>query len=199
MKVYAKRLAVGLFATAPAILRPSANAQSLQWATNPGWTIFVPANDVRLTIAPAHATFATTDAVTVKYDIVNVGYKPMYVPRHMWETRRCGTLHVWMWLEYSDGRFTGNGYGAACAGTNADTLQQSITKDAVLLQPGERHSDTFTLASMMLPPGDYRVEASLYGWKPEDFSDAEQVEMAKMPGRFLRGEVPASARVTLTR
>jgi TonB family protein len=57
---------------------------------------------------------------------------------------------------------------------------------------------TVAVDTKLLAPGDYRVEATFYGWKPEDFSDADVAELAKMGAPFLRGEVPASAKVTLT-
>src|SRR5262249_51334770 len=126
------RLLAGAVTLATALLcAPPLGAA--QWATNPSWTLFAPANDAQFTIASARTVSPATGSVTVRFDVTNLGYKPMYVPRGMWETRRCGVApHLWMWLEYSDGRFSGGGYGGSCAGprTSPDTLQQSVAKDA---------------------------------------------------------------------
>jgi len=48
-----------------------------------------------------------------------------------------------------------------------------------------------------LPVGAYRIEATLTGWSDDKFTDAERMELAKMGSPFLRGEVPASTRITL--
>lgn len=48
-----------------------------------------------------------------------------------------------------------------------------------------------------LPPGAYRIEAVLYGWRDEDFSDAERIELPKIGAPLISGEAPASARIEL--
>jgi hypothetical protein len=74
-----------------------------------------------------------------------------------------------------------------------------MRREAQLLKSGDRISNTTTLGTKGLTPGDYRVEAVFYGWRPEDFSDADLAELAKFGSPFLRGEVPASGRITLIR
>jgi hypothetical protein len=50
-----------------------------------------------------------------------------------------------------------------------------------------------------LPPGAYRIEATLDGWKEEQFSAEERTELSKMSATFLGGEIPAATSVTVTR
>ena len=76
-----------------------------------------------------------------------------------------------------------------------------MSKEAVLLKPGEHLDGTFQLDTTLfggLKPGAYRIEAGLSGWEEEKFTDAERSELARMRIPFLRGEVPASVRTTLT-
>jgi hypothetical protein len=49
-----------------------------------------------------------------------------------------------------------------------------------------------------LPPGTYRIEATLYGWSYEKFTESQRMELAKMGNPFVRGELPASLPITLT-
>jgi len=74
-----------------------------------------------------------------------------------------------------------------------------MKKEAVLLKPGE-HFD----GRLLLPvptdtfPGAYRIEAILYGWNYDRFTEEERMELARIGKPFLLGEVPASMRITLT-
>jgi len=72
-------------------------------------------------------------------------------------------------------------------------------KVAVLLRPGEHLDGRLQLEPSMfrLPPGAYRIEAVLHGWKESEFSDAERIELEKMGSPFASGEVPASMSITL--
>jgi len=74
-----------------------------------------------------------------------------------------------------------------------------MSKVAVLLHPGEHFDGTLKLDPGMfgLSAGAYRIEAVLRGWQDSEFSDAERKELEKMESPFLRGEVPASASITL--
>jgi hypothetical protein len=73
-------------------------------------------------------------------------------------------------------------------------------KEAVLLRPGEHLDGTLEMDTSLfggLKPGTYRVEAVLWSWREEKFTDGEQMELGKMAHPFFRGEVPSSIRVTL--
>ncbi len=165
-------------------------------------TIFTPANDVAFTISTDRASYARTDPVTLKYEIVNVSNKALYVPR-TWTGTCPLTPHVMAWLEDSEGRHSGSGVGSSCSsglgGPPPESVTERMKKDAVLLKPDERFIGAWSIVHGDLPAGDYRVEAVFYGWKPENFSDAEIAELAKFGSPFLPGEVPTSAKVTLTR
>jgi hypothetical protein len=77
-----------------------------------------------------------------------------------------------------------------------------MKRDAVLLKPSQRLQGHLSLETDLfggLTPGAYRIEAVLYGWNDKDFDEHEQNELQAMHGSFMRGEVPASTRIVLTR
>jgi hypothetical protein len=75
-----------------------------------------------------------------------------------------------------------------------------MAKEAVLLKPGGRVEGSLELdpAVFGLPPGTYRIKATLACWKDDEFTCAERKQLEKLGGRFLRGEVTASSRIVLT-
>ena|SRR5215472_3086259 len=77
---------------------------------------------------------------------------------------------------------------------------ERMSKEAVLLKPGEHLDGTFLLDPKLfgLKPGAYRVEAALTGWVENKLTDAERSELAKMPAPFMTGEVSDSICITLT-
>jgi TonB family protein len=166
------------------------------------WHEFTPANDVAFVIDPTQSSVHVGDPITLRYDLINVSNRALFAPKP-WAV--CPPQkHVLAWLEDSAGRHVFGGFGYSCP-TNFPTIAERMGKEAQLLKPGDRLSNTVSVDmktvavdTKLLAPGDYRVEATFYGWKPEDFSDADVAELAKMGAPFLRGEVPASAKVTLT-
>jgi hypothetical protein len=75
-----------------------------------------------------------------------------------------------------------------------------MSKGTVLLRAGEHFDGILQMDPQIsggLKPGQYRIEAVLRGWKGDEFTDAQLAELAKMGNPFLRGEVPASVRITL--
>jgi hypothetical protein len=64
-----------------------------------------------------------------------------------------------------------------------------MSKVGVLLHPSEHLDGTFELNPTMfhLPPGAYRIEAMLYGWKNDEFSDAERIELPQIGFPLLSG------------
>jgi hypothetical protein len=77
-----------------------------------------------------------------------------------------------------------------------------MKKESVLLKPGQRLRGHVLLETTLfggLEPGGYRIEAVLYGWSDKDFTQEQQRELQRMPAPFIRGEVPASTRITLTK
>lgn len=157
------------------------------------WTVFTPANDVSFTITPTQTSVHIGDPITLKYDVVNVSNRALYVSKVV-----CPP--VMAWLEDSAGRHVVRGGVVSCLGPAPNaSISERMRVEAQLLKPGERLSNTVSVDTKGLAPGEYRVEAVFYGWKPEQFSDADLAELAKLGAPFLRGEVPASAKVTLTR
>ena len=76
-----------------------------------------------------------------------------------------------------------------------------MQKEAVLLKPGQRFEGKIRMDTSLLgglPPGAYRLEALLSGWKQSDFNEAQQTELGKLGAPFMVGEVPASSRIRLT-
>jgi hypothetical protein len=195
MTMYFKSLLVGLCAAA-AVVNGHA-AVGAQWFATPYWTTFAPANDVLFIISTDQMNYLTSASITVKYEIVNVYSKPLFVPQHV-EMLCPPVPHVIAWLESADGHYGASSERGASCGKVQQTVTQRMTSGAILLKAGGHTNGTLTLTPRGLPLGEYRLEAVLSGWKPEDFSATEQGELAKMGAPFLRGEVPASVAIRLT-
>jgi hypothetical protein len=161
---------------------------------------FVPANDVSFTIWPERTSYRAGEQITLKYKVTNVSNGKLYAPRE-WEAACPGSPHVWAWFENSSGQHFVPGYAGSCSpSTNPKTVIERMSQEAVLLRPGEHLDGTFRLETTLfggLKPGTYRIEAILYGWTEEKFTDAERSDLARMAIPFLRGEVPTWVRITL--
>jgi len=159
---------------------------------------FVPASDVSFKISTEQTSWKAGESITVKYRVKNISNAPLFVPRE-WEATCPASPHLWAWFEDSSGKHFVPGYGGDCI-PSPQTIRERMTKEAVLLKPGERLDGTFLLDSKLfgLKPGVYRVEAALTGWTEEKFTAAERSELTKMAGRFMAGEVSDSIRITLT-
>jgi hypothetical protein len=168
--------------------------------------VFVPANDVSFTISTERKNFGVRERVTVKYRILNVSNRPLYVPRGFdatacLEGHQAGP-HVRAGFENGAGKHFYPGYLVSCGGTPGaapPTIAERMGKIAVLLHPGEHFDGAVELnpAVFHLPAGTYRIEAVLYGWKSEQFSDAERTELERMRVPLLTGEVPTSEKIDL--
>ena len=172
-----------------------------QWATNPGWILFAPANDVSFSISTERKSYSVREEITLKYRITNISGRALYAPR-TWSVTCPAYPHVQAWFEDSSGRHTGSGYGGSCNPAVVLTLSERLSKEAALLKPGAYVEGTVPLNPTIgggLAPGAYRIEAILYGWSNERLTEAEQAELPKLAAPLLRGEVPTSMRITLTR
>jgi hypothetical protein len=163
---------------------------------------FVPANDVSLTISSQRRSYKAGEKITLRYRITNVSNAPLYAPRE-WESKCPSNPHLWGWFENSSGKHFVPGYAGSCfPSTNPKTLSDRLSKEAILLRPGE-HSDGELLLDTTLfgglAPGWYRIEAVMYGWAEEKFTEAERSELVRVPHPLLRGEIPVSMRLKLTR
>jgi hypothetical protein len=181
------RAAFVLTAALLLIVRPTVKAQHGEW------TVFTPATDVSFTITPTQSRYHVGETITLKYDVVNVSNRALFVSKVM-----CPPP-VMAWLENSAGGHVGGVHAFSCLGPAGGSISDRMRLEAQLLKPGERLSNTASVDTKDLAPGDYRVEAVFYGWKPEALSDADLAELAKFGSPFLRGEIPASGRITLTR
>jgi len=165
---------------------------------------FVPANDVSFTISLERNTFGVQEKIPVKYRIENISYGSLYVPRGF-EVTACldiGPPHIWGGFENNAGMHYESGYGSSCGGTAGvfPTLTERMSRGTVLLRAGEHFDGILQLDPQIsggLAPGPYRIEVVLRGWKGDEFTEAQLAELARMGSPFLRGEVPASARITL--
>jgi len=160
---------------------------------------FVPANDVSFSISTEHRSYRAGDQIVVHFRIVNASNKPVYVPRE-WDAKCPASPHVWAWFEGSDGKHYVPGYAGSCSSQPTNVVQR-MGKEAVLLEPNQDFDGTIQMDTRLyggLAPGDYRIEASLTGWREQDFTPAERSQLTTMGGGFVRGEVPASTRVKLT-
>lgn len=162
---------------------------------------FAPPNDVSLVISSERSSYRTAEPISVKYKVTNVSNAPLFVPRE-WEAKCPAAPHLWAWFEEGSGRHFVPGYAGSCSPTtNPKTLTERMSKEAVLLKPGEHLEGTLRMETKLfggLKPGAYRIEAVLTGWAEEKFTDAERSELARMGSPFLRGEVPSSMNISLT-
>jgi hypothetical protein len=160
---------------------------------------FVPASDVSFKISTDRISYAAGESITLKYRIKNISNAPLYVPRE-WEATCPAGPHLWAWFEDRIGKHYIPGFGGSCSPV-PQTVSERMSKEAVLLNPGENLDGTFRLDTQLfggLKPGAYRIEAALTGWVEEKFSDAERSELPRRAAPFLRGEIPDSTSITLT-
>ena len=160
---------------------------------------FAPASDVSFGISTDRGRYRAGELISLKYRIRNISNAPLYVPRE-WEATCPASPHLWAWFEDSSGKHFVPGYAGSCTG-GPKTISERMSKEAVLLKPGEHLDGTFRLDTKLfggLKPGAWRIEAALSGWAEEKFSDAERSELTQMASPFMRGEIPASTRITLT-
>lgn len=159
---------------------------------------FVPASDVSFKISIEQTTWKADESITLKYRVKNISNAPLFVPRE-WTATCPASPHVWAWFEDSSGKHFVPGYGGDCS-PSPQNIRERITKEAVLLKPGEHLEGTFLLDPKLfrLKPGNYRVEAGFTGWDEEKFTTAELSELARMGSPFMRGEISDSLRITLT-
>jgi len=161
---------------------------------------FVPGNDVSFTIATEHSRYQTGAQVIVRYEITNISNGSVYVPRE-WDLKCPASPHIWAWFENGSGQHFIPGYAGDCS-PSEQTIVERMKREAVLLKPGQRLQGHVSMETSLfggLGPGGYRVEAILYGWNEKDFDEQQRNELKKMPASFIRGEVPASTRIMLTR
>jgi hypothetical protein len=81
------------------------------------------------------------------------------------------------------------------------SLVERMNKETVLLKAGQYPRGHVVLEATLfsgLKPGLYRIETVLYCWKDKEFNEKQQSELQKYSAPFLRGQVPASTRITLT-
>ena len=159
---------------------------------------FVPASDVSFNISTERRNYKPDESITLRYRVKNISNAALFVPRE-WEAICPRSPHLWAWFEDSSGKHFVGGYGGDCS-PRPQTIRERMTKEAVLLKPGEQLEGTFLLSPKIsgLKPGAYRIEAALTGWDEGKFTDAERSELAGMGSPFMEGEVSDSIRITLT-
>lgn len=160
---------------------------------------FVPASDVSFKISTEQTSYKVGESITLKYRVKNISNAALFVPRK-WAATCPPSPHLWAWFEDNSGKHFTPGYAGDCS-PSPQTIRERMSKEAVLVKPGEHLDGTFLLDTKLfggLKPGAYRVEAALTGWAEEKFTDAERSELAQMASPFMRGEVPDSIRIMLT-
>jgi hypothetical protein len=198
---FAAPMLIAALAVVASVPRPGRAQSSPELVRN----AFVPANDVSFTISVEKNTFGVREKIPVKYRIENISNSSLYAPRGF-EVTACldiGPPHISGGFENNAGKHYEPGYGSSCSGTPGvfPTLTERMSKGTILLRAGEHFDGILQLDPQIsggLAPGPYRIEVVLRGWKGDDFTDAQLTELARMGSPFLRGEVPASARITLT-
>ena len=160
--------------------------------------VFVSSARVSFRIATEKQSYEADDGVQLEYRITNIGNVPLYVPQQWAVT--CPTVpHIWAWFEDNSGNHLVPDSARDCV-QKKQSIQERMTKEAVLLKPGEHVSGPLRLdpKSFHLVPGRYRVEASMTGWAEETFSAEERGELEKMGHPFVTGEAPASLTIIIT-
>lgn len=159
---------------------------------------FVPPSDVSFKVSTKQFSYKVDQSIKLKCSVKNISNGALFVPRE-WEATCPASPHLWASFEDNAGKHFVGGYGGDCS-PKPQTIRERMSKEAVLLKPGEHLEETFLLDPKVfgLKPGGYRVEAALTGWNEEKFTDAERSELTQMGGRFMTGEVQDSIRITLT-
>jgi hypothetical protein len=167
-------------------------------STVAGNDLFVSSAAISFRISSDEKNFEVNETVRLNYRITNLSNAALYVPRE-WEATCPPVPHIWIWFLDSSGNHLSAGYGGDCT-SRKQTLQERMSKEAVLLKPGESTYGPLRLEPKMfhLTPGRYRVEASVTGWAPEKFTGEERSELAKMGHPFVTGEAPNALTVVLT-
>lgn len=160
--------------------------------------LFVPVTDISFRISSEQRSYGVNETVRLDYEIKNLSKAPLYVPRE-WEATCPPVPHIWVWFLDSSGNHLTAGYGGDCMPLKR-TIQERMSKEAVLLKPGESTYGPLRLESVMfhLGPGRYRIEGSLTGWTAAKFSAEERGELQKMGHRFVTGEAACSLTIVLT-
>lgn len=160
--------------------------------------VFVPAADISFRISSEQRSYGINETVRLDYEIKNLSKAPLYVPRE-WEATCPPVPHIWVWFLDSSGNHLTAGYGGDCMPLKR-TIQERMSKEAVLLKPGESTYGPLRLEPAMfhLTPGRYRIEGSLTGWTPAKFSAEERAELEKMGHPFVTGEAAGSLTIVLT-
>jgi len=105
-------------------------------------------------------------------------------------------VHVDAWFESANGKDFRAGLLGGCGWTGEPpSFAERIHEAAVLLRPGDHLDGSLLLQGWIskLPPGAYRIEAKLGGWKEEQFSGVERIEISKTGAPFLTGGLTASS------
>jgi hypothetical protein len=160
--------------------------------------VFVSSASVSFRIFTQKQSYQADDEVQLEYRITNISNAPLFVPQKWAAT--CPTVpHIWAWFEDSSGNHLVPDSIRDCV-QKKQSIQERMTKEAVLLKPGEHISGTLRLdpKSFHLVPGRYRVEAAMTGWAEETFSADERAELEKMGHPFVTGEAPDSLTIIIT-
>ena len=132
-------------------------------------------------------TYKAGDQIVLRFTIVNTSNNSVYVPRE-WEAKCPTSPHVWAWLADSDGKHFDSGYGCSCS-RQPNSVTERMSKEAVLLQPNQHLDGTFRLDTSVfrgLAAGEYRIEARLTGWREQDFTGTEWIELTLNGRQFLQ-------------
>ena len=159
--------------------------------------LFVPRANISFRISSEQKSYRVDEVVRLNYQITNISKTVLYVPRE-WEATCPPVPHIWVWFLDGSGNHLSAGYGGDCMPMK-QTIQERMSKEAVLLKPGESTYGPLRLDPKMfhLSAGRYRVEASLMGWTPETFRAEDRIELEKMGHPFVTGEAPAALTVVL--
>ena len=160
---------------------------------------FVHCSDVAFSIRIDHKRYKVGEQIVIRYTIKNVSNGALFVPKSQWGIGCGDPPHFWARLEDTSGKHYEYGYGGSCP-VDRMSISEKMRKDALLLQPGQSATGSFSFDSQTfakeLNPGSYRLETVLYGWNLH-FDDAQLSQLAAMGAPFLIGETHATIQVEL--
>lgn len=162
--------------------------------------IFAPTTDVEFKCSAYTSKWPASESRTLNCRVTNVGKTTLFVPRE-WDVTCPTNPHLWVGFRDSSGKDFIGGYGGDCSpNLNSMTIPERMSKEAVLLKPGEHLYLNFLLDPKRfgLKPGVYRAQATLSGWSKEKFTEIQRSELAKMGHAFMTGVVADSTRITWT-
>jgi hypothetical protein len=165
--------------------------------------ILAAATGISMSVTADQKSIKRGESIRLIYSIRNTGSRAIYVPRGVWDEITCPKApHFWAGLIDSSGKRFEPGFAGSCLGPKPENITDRLKEYSVLLRPGDVYHDAFTLETAMfrnvLMPGTYRVECLFFGWRDDQFTTAEKLELRKLGHPLLGGVLKKSTTIEVT-